>query len=138
MARPRGRLSQGILLLDSEGLSKTVRADPQVTAFVKMAQSKDMLVAVSDLTLIEAWHDKIQMDRFCWYVSRLQVLPVTESITWNAISLLREAGLHGHKYAIDAVVAATALSHQGPRIILASDADDMIKLCGEKVHVEAL
>ncbi|MEV6263255.1 PIN domain-containing protein [Streptomyces sp. NPDC051784] len=138
MARPRGRLSQGILLLDSEGLAKTVRADPQVTAFVKMAQSKDMLVAVSDLTLIEAWHDKIQMDRFRWYVSRLQVLPVTESITWNAISLLRDAGLHGHKYAIDAVVAATALSHQGPRIILTSDTDDMTRLCGGRVHVEAV
>ncbi|MFE3515018.1 type II toxin-antitoxin system VapC family toxin [Streptomyces sp. NPDC059166] len=138
MARPRGRLSQGILLLDSEGLSKTVRADPQVTAFVGMAQSKDMLVAVSDLTLIEAWHDRIQMDRFRWYVSRLQVLPVTESITWNAISLLRDAGLNGHRYAIDAVVAATALSHQGPWIILTSDTDDMTRLCGERVHVEAV
>ncbi|MEU9358300.1 hypothetical protein AB0D35_09340 [Streptomyces sp. NPDC048301] len=45
--------------------------------------------------------------------------------------------MHGHKYTIDAVVAAIALSHQSPRIILASDADDMVKLCG-KVHVEAL
>ncbi|MFC9943679.1 DNA-binding protein [Streptomyces pratensis] len=103
-----------------------------------MAQAKDMLVAVSDLTLIEAWHDKVLMDRFRWYVSRLQVLPVTESITWSAIGLLRDAGLHGHKYAIDAVVAATALGHRGPRIILTSDSDDMLGLCGDRAHIEAV
>jgi len=103
-----------------------------------MAQAKDMLVAVSDLTLIEAWHDKVLMDRFRWYVSRLQVLPVTESITWSAIGLLRDAGLHGHKYAIDAVVAATALGHRGPRIILTSDSDDMLGLCGSRAHIEAV
>ncbi|MGW8887591.1 type II toxin-antitoxin system VapC family toxin [Streptomyces sp. NPDC055749] len=138
MARPRGRLSHGVLLLDSEGLSKAVQADPQVTAFIRAAQSKDLLVAVSDLTLIEAWHTGVRMDRFRWYVSRLEVLPVTEPITWSAIDLLRNANLHGHKYAIDAVVAATALSCQGPRIILTSDADDMIKLCGNRAHVESV
>ncbi|MGW6392758.1 type II toxin-antitoxin system VapC family toxin [Streptomyces sp. NPDC055103] len=138
MARPSGQLSHGILLLDSEGLSKAVNADPQVTAFIKAAQAKDLLVAVSDLTLIEAWHMRVQMARFRWYVSRLEVLPVTEALTWSAIDLLRDANLHGHKYAIDAVVAATALSHHGPRIILTSDVDDMVKLCGARAHVEGV
>ena len=131
-------MSHGVLLLDSEGLSKAVDADPQVTAFIRAAQSKDALVAVSDLTLIEAWHAKVNMARFRWYVSRLAVLPVTEEITWRAIELLRASGLHGHKYAIDAVVAATALGHSGPRIILTSDHDDMSRLCGKKVHVEVV
>nr|WTB33318.1 DNA-binding protein [Streptomyces sp. NBC_00830] len=131
-------MSHGILLLDREGLSKAVSADPQATAFIKAAQAKDMLVAVSDLTLIEAWHTGVRMDRFRWYASRLEVLPVTEALTWCAIDLLRNANLHGHKYAIDAVVAATALSYQGPRIILASDADGMIKLCGNRAHIECL
>ncbi|WP_203182215.1 type II toxin-antitoxin system VapC family toxin [Streptomyces pratensis] len=138
MARPHSQLNQGVLLLDSEGLSKAVAADPQVTAFIRAAQSNDILVAVSDLTLIEAWHGKVRMDRFRWYVSRLQVLPVTEAITWSAIDLLRDAGLHGHKYAIDAVVAATALSYRGPRIILTSDSDDMLRLCGGRVRVEGV
>jgi predicted nucleic acid-binding protein len=119
-------------------MSKAVRTDPQVTAFIRAAQSNDALVAVSDLTLIEAWHAKVNMSRFRWYVSRLAVLPVTEEITWHAIELLREAGLHGHKYAIDAVVAATALSYPGPRIILTSDYDDMAKLCTTKIHIEAV
>ncbi|MCP3819070.1 PIN domain-containing protein [Streptomyces sp. A3M-1-3] len=136
MARPRGQLSNGVLLLDSEGLSKAVSADRAVTAFIRAAQSNDTLVAVSDLTLIEAWHAKVRMDRFRWYVSRLEVLPVTEAITWRAIELLSDAGLHGHKYAIDAVVAATALGYAGPRIILTSDVDDMNKLCGTKAQVE--
>ncbi|MGW1880836.1 type II toxin-antitoxin system VapC family toxin [Streptomyces sp. NPDC001970] len=138
MARPRGQLSHGILLLDGEGLSKAVNADPQVTAFVRAAQAKDMLVAVSDLTLIEAWHTSVRMERFRWYVSRLEVIPVTEALTWSAIDLLRNANLHGHKYAIDAVVAATALSYSGPRIILTSAVDDMMKLCGNRVHIEGV
>lgn len=138
MARAQGGLSHGILLLDSEGLSKAVQADPQVTAFIRVAQANDALVAVSNLTLIEAWHTRVNMPRFRWYVSRLTVLPVTEAITWRAVDLLRESGLHGHKYAIDAVVAATALTHAGPRIILTSDQDDMAKLCGTGVQVEAV
>ncbi|MFD3514183.1 type II toxin-antitoxin system VapC family toxin [Streptomyces sp. NPDC058657] len=136
MARTRSGLSNGILLLDSEGLAKAVAADPQVTAFIQACHEADMLVAVSDLTLIEAWHSKIRKERFRWYVSRLEVVPVSEPLTWLAIDLLRDAGLHGHKYAIDAVVAATALQHAAPRIILTSDADDMRKLCGRRAHIE--
>ncbi|MDX3456951.1 PIN domain-containing protein [Streptomyces sp. ME02-8801-2C] len=127
-----------MLLLDSEGLSKTLSANSQATAFIAACQAEDMLIAVSNLTLIEAWHDRVRMDRFQWLVSRLQVLPVTEPISWRAIELLKETRLHGHKYAIDAVVAATALGHPGPRIILTSDVDDMKRLCGEKVQVEEI
>ena len=35
------------------------------------------------------------------------------------------AGLHGHKYAVDPVVAATALRSVKPVVILTSDVDDM-------------
>lgn len=74
------------------------------------------------------------MDRFRRHVSRLEVLPVTEGITWRAIDLLRNANLHGHKYAIASVVAATALDHTGPRIVVTSDVDDINKLCGDRVR----
>ncbi|GAA3374938.1 hypothetical protein GCM10020367_40740 [Streptomyces sannanensis] len=47
--------------------------------------------------------------------------------------MLRNANLHGHKYAIDSVVAATALGFSGPRIIVTSDGDDINKLCGAQV-----
>ena len=63
---------------------------------------------------------------------------MTDEITFHAIDLLREAGLHGHKYAIDAVVAATALQATKPVVVLTSDADDMGKLCGKLVRIVAL
>ncbi|MET8050120.1 hypothetical protein ABZU75_21230 [Streptosporangium sp. NPDC005286] len=47
------------------------------------------------------------MDHAAWHLSRLKVEPVTEEICVRAIELLRDAWLHGHRYAIDAVVAAT-------------------------------
>jgi PIN domain len=134
MARAQGRLSHGVLLLDSEGLSKFMANDPRATGLVRAAQAKDTLVALSNLTLIEAWHSKVRMDRLRWHVSRLEVLPVTDAVAWRAVDLLRNAGLHGHKYAIDSVVAATALGYSGPRIVVTSDVDDMNKLCGESVR----
>jgi predicted nucleic acid-binding protein len=135
MARPRSQLSHGVLLLDSEGLSKFMANDPQVTGLIRMAQAKDALVAVSNLTLIEAWHAKVRMEQLRRHVSRLEILPVTDAITWRAIDLLRNANLHGHKFAIDSVVAATALGYSGPRIVVTSDADDMNKLCGDGIRV---
>jgi hypothetical protein len=123
------------LLLDSEGLAKFIGNDPHVCGIVRKAQSKDTLVAVSNLTLIETWHQKVRMDQFRYHLSRLQVLPVTEAITWAAIDLLRNANLHGHKHAIDSVVAATALNFSAPRIILTSDVDDMNQLCGTNVRI---
>ncbi|WP_328780675.1 DNA-binding protein [Streptomyces canus] len=134
MARTQSQLSHGVLLLDSEGLSRFMDNDPYVTGLIRAAQAKDTLVALSTLTLIEAWHSKVRMDRLRWHVSRLEILPVTDSITWRAVDLLRNANLHGHKYAIDSVVAATALGYSGPRVVVTSDVDDMNRLCGNKVR----
>jgi hypothetical protein len=47
--------------------------------------------------------------------------------------LLLDAGLHGHEYAVDAVVEEMALRQQRPVVLLASDVDDMAKLCGDRV-----
>jgi 6-pyruvoyl-tetrahydropterin synthase len=49
--------------------------------------------------------------------------------------LLKQTGLHGHKYAIDATVAETALRQSGPVAMLTSDVDDMAKLCGTRVRL---
>lgn len=134
MARSQSQLSHGVLLLDCQGLSKFMDNDPHVTGLVRAAQAKDTLVAVSNLTLVEAWHSKIRMDRLRWHVSRLEALPVSDTTSWCAIDLLRNAGLHGHKYAINAVVAASALGFSGPRIVVTSDVDDMNRLCGNRIR----
>jgi predicted nucleic acid-binding protein len=75
------------------------------------------------------------MARLNWLLSRLKVEPVTEQTAKAAAKLLKDAGLHGHKYAIDATVAEAALRQPGPVAILTSDTDDMRKLCGQRVKV---
>jgi hypothetical protein len=135
VARSRSRLSAGTLVLDCEGLAKWCRADQRVTALVREAQGNDFRVVVSALTPIEAQDVRTEADRLRWYLSRLRIEPVSEEISMTAIDLLRTQGLHGHKYAIDAVVAATAMSAVKPVLILTSDEDDMAKLCGKAVRV---
>lgn len=135
MTRARSRLSAGTVVLDCEGLVKWCEADRRVTAFVREAQDNDFRVVVSAMTPIEAQDVRVRSDRLRWYLSRLKIEPVTEDISSRAIELLRDARLHGHKYAIDAVVAATALSSVRPVVVLTSDEDDMGKLCGKTVEV---
>jgi predicted nucleic acid-binding protein len=135
MARARSDLSAGTVLLDSEGLSKWCAADRRVTAIVREAQSNDFRVVVSAMTPIEAFDIRAKHDRLRWHLSRLRVEAVTEEISLHALELLRASGLHGRKYAIDAVVAATALRSTKPVMVLTSDEDDMLKLCGKAVRV---
>lgn len=61
--------------------------------------------------------------------------PVSEELGRSAMGLLTETGLHGHKYAIDAVVAATAMRVSGRSVVLTSDPEDMIMLCGGRVRI---
>lgn len=42
---------------------------------------------------------------------------------------------HGHRYALDAIVAATALTSLAPATILTSDPEDLLTLCGPGVSV---
>jgi len=138
MAHARSRLSAGTVVLDSQGLSRWCTADQRVTALIREAQDNDFRVIISALTPTEAFDVRLKNDKLRWYLSRLRIEPVTDEIAFHAIDLLREAGLHVHKYAIDAVVAATALRAMRPVIILTSDADDMGKLCGKLVRIVAL
>lgn len=138
MARAQSRLSAGTLVLDGEGLSKWCSADRRVTAYVREAKDNDFRVITSTLAPVEAFDMRSRNERFRWFLSRLKIEPVTDEISFLAIDLLREAGLHGHKYAIDAVVAATALRAAKPVVILTSDVDDMEKLCGKQVRIVAV
>jgi len=87
------------------------------------------------MTPVEAQNVRVQRDRLRWWLSRSVVEPATEKIAFQAIELLRAAGLHGHKYAIGAVVAATALHYGKPVIILTSGEDDTAQPCGKAVRI---
>jgi hypothetical protein len=54
---------------------------------------------------------------------------------YRYVSLIRLVSLHGHTYALDAIVAATALASPAPMTILTSDPEDLLTLCGPSVRV---
>ncbi|WP_063728110.1 type II toxin-antitoxin system VapC family toxin [Streptomyces sp. RTd22] len=125
----------GTLVLDCEGLSKLVRRDPQLTEWLAAAEAEDIRVTTSSVTLVEARDPKVHQARFDYAVSRVNVTPPTEAIARHASKLLAETGLHGHKYALDAIVAATALASPAPVTVLTSDPEDLVMLCGSGIRV---
>ncbi|MFD5033594.1 PIN domain-containing protein [Streptomyces sp. NPDC058220] len=125
----------GTLVLDSEGLAKAVLRDREVTGWLALARADDMRVIVSAATLVEVIHPRIKRPALEWILSRIVVEPVTEPIARHAAALLADAELHGHKYAIDAMLCATALASPGPVTALTSDPEDLAALCGGLVTV---
>lgn len=123
------------LVLDSEGLAKAVLRDRELTTWLAAARAEDERVITSAATLVEVIHPRINRPSLEWVISRVSVEPVTAEIARQAGVLLEQAGRHGHKYAIDAMLAATALSMRGPITVLTSDPEDIAMLCGKRVLV---
>ncbi|MFI6787777.1 DNA-binding protein [Nonomuraea sp. NPDC050383] len=137
MAR-RGLMRQGTLVLDCEGLSGFVSDQPPVVALVAEARSRGMEVVTSSLTLVEATHRRTNQARLAWLLSGMRIVHVGEEEARAASTMLVAAGLHGHKYAIDAVVAEMAVRQQRPVVMLTSDIDDMARFCGDRVRLVAV
>ncbi|MFI5720337.1 PIN domain-containing protein [Nocardia sp. NPDC051750] len=115
----------GALILDSEGLAKAVKRDREVHEWLTAARDADMPVVTSAAVLVEVIHPRINDAALKWTLSRVRVEPVTQTLAQSAAALLRDASLHGHKYAIDAMLSATALAQPGRVTILTSDTDDI-------------
>lgn len=132
----RRKLShEGTLVLDCEGLSKFVGDHEPVVALVGEARRRGMEVVISALTIIEATHRRMDRARLAWVLSGMRIAHIGDEEAKAASALLLDTGLHGHKYAIDAVVAELALRQQRPVVLLTSDIDDMTKLCGDRVRL---
>lgn len=132
----RRKLShEGTLVLDCEGLSKFVSDHEPVVALVAEARKRGMEVVVSALTIIEAEHRRTDKARLAWVLSGVRIVHIGDEEARAASAMLISAGLHGHKYAIDAVVAEMALRQRRPVVMLTSDIDDMAKLCGDRVRL---
>ncbi|WP_037912601.1 PIN domain-containing protein [Actinacidiphila yeochonensis] len=125
----------GSIVLDSEGLAKAVLRDRAVTGWLALARADDLRVITSAATLVEVIHPRINRSALDWTLSRLTVEPITETVAQHAAGLLSAAGLHGHRHAIDAMLAATALAAPQPVAVLTSDPDDISALCGGRVTV---
>ncbi|MET9427303.1 MULTISPECIES: DNA-binding protein [unclassified Streptomyces] len=126
------------LVLDSEGLSAWITEDRKTTALLKAFDGNGADFAICANTIIEVAHAGVNMPRLQWLLSRCKAEPVTEQSARAAARLLKDTGLHGHKYAIDATVAEMALRQPRPVAMLTSDIDDMSRLCGDRVRLISL
>ncbi len=126
----------GSLVLDSDGLSQFVLRTLAEKKWRAVADARNLDIIVSAVTLVEARDPKVPQAAFDHALSRLMVKPVTEEIARAASRLLANESLHGHKYAIDAMVAATAHLEPGDVTVVTSDVEDLTKLCLPRIAVE--
>jgi predicted nucleic acid-binding protein len=123
------------VVLDSQGLSAWIEQDRKILAMFQVfhAMGADMVIGAN--TIVEVSHAGVNMPRLRWVLSRVKVEPVTDAAARASAELLKAAGLHGHKHAIDATVAEVALRQPGPVAVLTSDVHDMARLCGDRVRL---
>lgn len=138
--RPRQR----VFTFDSEALSKAVQGDREMTALIKTAPRLDISIVTSALTTLEAYdpRETSRQALWNWALSRIRIVHTDDQVIAMARDMLKTAGLHGHKYAIDAILAAVARREaaQGAEAtVFTSDTDDMNQLlAGHSVRVEKI
>lgn len=125
----------GTLLLDCEGLSKLYLRDRRVVTLVEAARQEGIRVGTSAMTRLEAEYGRVHRARIAWILSRIDVHAITREISDAAAELLRDNGLHGHKYAIDASLAAIARAGERPVTIATSDPEDLTLLRGPGIEI---
>nr|WP_203633427.1 PIN domain-containing protein [Streptomyces halstedii] len=113
-----------------------------MAALIRAAPGLDIPIITSALTTLEAWNPReaSRQALWDWTLSRIRVTHTDEQVISTARDMLRTAGLHGHKYAIDAVLAALAAREaaQGAQVtVFTCDTDDLRQLlAGHSVLVE--
>ncbi|WP_440068637.1 hypothetical protein [Streptosporangium sp. OZ121] len=95
-------------------------------------------VVTSPMTVVEACDGRITEQRWDWVLSRLDVPDIGKDEARQARRLLADAKLHGHKYAIDAVLAVIARQQKGQVTVFTSDVDDLEKLVPDTIVVKKI
>ncbi|MFG2696679.1 DNA-binding protein [Kitasatospora sp. NPDC048407] len=126
------------VVLDSQGMSAWLSQDRDVLAVIRSFHAMAAELVIGANTVVEVSHARMNTARLNWVLSQVRIEPVTGHAARASAALLKQAGLHGHKYAIDATVAEMALRKPGPVAVLTSDIDDMAKLCGSQVRLIAI
>lgn len=124
-------------MLDGEGVSKLAAGDARGRAYLETARARRARVVVSATTLTEVLRGGARDTAVPRVISRLTVVPVSAEIARRAGELLGKTGLSGHRCAIDAVVAATALGLERPIVLLTVDPDDLAELVEEPQRPKA-
>jgi predicted nucleic acid-binding protein len=131
------RVAGGTLVLDSEGLAKLAAGDARVRGYLDSARARGARVSVSAVTLTEVLRGGPRDAAVRRVLARITAVPVTTAIARRGGELLGTTGLSGHRCAIDAIVAATALDRERPVVLLSSDPDDMNRLIEEPERPKA-
>ncbi|GGP03846.1 PIN domain-containing protein [Nonomuraea glycinis] len=125
-----------IFVLDCEALSLAVRGDRKMITWLDLAARGQADVVTSPMTLVEAYDGRTTEQRWDWVLSRLNVADIGKEEARQAHRLLADAGLHGHKYAIDAMLAVVARQQKGQVTIFTSDVDDLERLVPDSIVVK--
>ncbi|PIM73596.1 hypothetical protein CTU88_07590 [Streptomyces sp. JV178] len=139
MKKPAGRHTQRpprVFVLDCEALSLAVRGDRRMIAWIDLAARGEAEVVTSPMTLVEAYDGRTTEQRWDWVLSRLKVADIGKDEARQARRLLADADLHGHKYAIDAVLAVVARQQKGQVTVFTSDVDDLEQLVPASIVVK--
>ncbi|RAY13165.1 hypothetical protein DPM19_22000 [Actinomadura craniellae] len=123
-------------VLDSEALSQAVKGNRLMLGLLELAADGEAEVVTSPMTLIEAYDGRITERRWDWVLSRVEVVPLCKEQARAARRLLANAGLHGHKYAIDAALAALVREQKGQVTVLTSDVGDLKRLVPPVVAIQ--
>jgi predicted nucleic acid-binding protein len=127
----RSVVGGGTLVLDSEGVSKLAAKDVFVRARLEGAVRRGARVVVSAVTLTEVMRGGARDAQVHRLLTRVATIPVSAALGRAAGELLGRTGMSGHRCAVDAIVAATALTMPRPVAVLTSDPDDLGRLVEE-------
>jgi predicted nucleic acid-binding protein len=105
--------------------------------YLDSARARGAGVAVSAIALTETMRGGPRDAAVHRVLSRITVVPVTAEIARRAGELLGTTGLSGHRCAIAAVVAVTALELERPVVLPTSDPDDLNRLVEEPERPKA-
>jgi len=104
------------VLVDSDILIDIARSNSQTINFLSKLQKKHVLVTsvVSKMELLIGCKNKTELNKTIRFFSLLKVIPLNETISDKAVSLLKTYRLsHGLEIA-DSLIASSAFVHECP------------------------
>jgi len=102
-----------LTIIDTDILVDFIRADQKASSFLKTLEQSSIL-AISSITrmeLIVGCRNKAELRDLNKFLSRFDILPITEAISDQTIDLLEQYNLSHGLLIPDALIASTALAN---------------------------
>jgi predicted nucleic acid-binding protein len=126
-----GNTVSATLILDAEGLVKLASGDRDAMSLARDAHDREGAVVTAASTLAEVLRGGPKDAPLHRVLGRIEVIPISREHGRFASELLGRTGMSGHRCAMDALLAAVALSQPRPAVLLTGDPDDLTKLTDE-------